>query len=64
MKNNAMAMGVRTRIIYGAMAIMTIILSMGENTMGQTKSTTVVKNIVIVHGGLVDGSGWKPPTTS
>jgi hypothetical protein len=51
MKNNAMAMGVRTRVIYGAMAIMTIILSMGENTMGQTKSTTVVKNIVIVHGG-------------
>ena len=59
MKNNAMAMGVRRRVIYGAMAIMTIILSMGENTMGQTKSTTVVKNIVIVHGGLVDGSGWE-----
>ena len=59
MKNNAMAIGVRTRIIYGALAIMTIILSMGENTMAQTKSTTVVKNIVIVHGGLVDGSGWE-----
>src|SRR5579863_8061753 len=59
MKNNEMAMGVRNRIIYGAMAIMTIILSMGENTMAQTKSTTVVKNIVLVHGGLVDGSGWK-----
>src|SRR5260221_13431459 len=59
MKNNAMAIGVRTRIIYGALAIMTIILSMGENTMAQTKSTTVVKNIVLVHGGLVDGSGWE-----
>jgi len=59
MKNNAMAIGVRTRIIYGALAIMTIILSMGENTMAQTKSTAVVKNIVLVHGGLVDGSGWK-----
>jgi pimeloyl-ACP methyl ester carboxylesterase len=59
MKNNAMAMGVRTRIIYGALAIMTIILSMGENTMAQTKSTAVVKNIVLVHGGLVDGSGWE-----
>jgi len=59
MKNNAMAMGVRTRIIYGALAIMTIILSMGENTMAQTKSTTVVKNIVLVHGGFVDGSGWE-----
>jgi hypothetical protein len=52
MKNKAMAIGVRTRIIYGALAIMTIILSMGENTMAQSKSTTVVKNIVLVHGGL------------
>jgi len=59
MKNNAIPMGVGTRIIYCAMAIMTIILSMGENTMAQTKSTAVVKNIVIVHGGLVDGSGWE-----
>jgi hypothetical protein len=40
MKNNAMAIGVRTRIIYGTLAIMTIIVSMGENTMAQTKSTT------------------------
>ncbi len=59
MKSNAMAIGVRTRIIYGVLAIMTIILSIGENTMAQTKSTAVVKNIVLVHGGLVDGSGWE-----
>jgi pimeloyl-ACP methyl ester carboxylesterase len=57
MKNNAMAIGVRTRIVCGALAIITIML--GGNTMAQTKSTTVVKNIVLVHGGLVDGSGWK-----
>src|ERR1700726_1022612 len=59
MNHNAMAIGVRTRSIYGALAIMTIILGMGQNTMAQTKSTAVVKNIVIVHGGLVDGSGWE-----
>src|SRR5258708_37195897 len=59
MKNNAIPMGVRTRIIYGAMAIMTILLIIGENTMAQTKSTAVVKNIVLVNGGLVDGSGWE-----
>ncbi len=59
MKNKAMAIGVRTRSIYGALAIMTILLSIGENTMAQTKSTAVVKNIVLVHGGLVDGSGWE-----
>jgi pimeloyl-ACP methyl ester carboxylesterase len=54
-----MAMGVRTRIIYGVPAIMAIILSIGEHTMAQTQSTAVVKNIVLVHGGFVDGSGWK-----
>src|ERR1700730_14899888 len=27
--------------------------------MAQTKSTAVVKNIVLVHGGFVDGSGWE-----
>ena len=59
MKNNAMAIGVRTRIICGAVAMMTSILSMGENTMAQTKSTAVVKNIILVHGGFVDGSGWE-----
>jgi hypothetical protein len=58
MKNKAMAIGVRTRSIYGVLAIMTILLSIGENTMAQTKSA-VVKNIVLVHGGLVDGSGWE-----
>src|SRR5207244_8780440 len=34
-------------------------LSMGENTMAQTKSTSVVRNIVLVHGGFVDGSRWE-----
>ena len=59
MKNNAMAIGVRARIIYGVLAIITIMLGIGENAMAQTKSTAAVKNIVIVHGGLVDGSGWE-----
>src|SRR5258706_2242948 len=59
MNDNRTPIGVRTRIIYGALAIVTIILSMGENTIAQTKSTALVKNIVLVHGGLVDGSGWE-----
>src|SRR5712672_2230092 len=59
MKRNAMAIDVRTRIIYGALAIMTIMFSMGRDLMAQTNTPTVVKNIVLVHGGLVDGSGWR-----
>jgi len=59
MNSNATAIGVRTRTIYCVLAIITIMLSIGENTMAQTNTTTVVKNIVLVHGGFVDGSGWK-----
>src|SRR6201997_2275597 len=59
MKQNSMAIDLRTRIIYSALAIMTIMFSMGRDLMAQTNTSTVVKNIVLVHGGLVDGSGWK-----
>jgi pimeloyl-ACP methyl ester carboxylesterase len=57
-KHNAMAI-VRTRIFCSALAIMTIMFSMGKDLMAQTNTSTVVKNIVLVHGGFVDGSGWE-----
>ena len=59
MKYNAMEIDVRTRIVYGALTIMTIILGIGKDLRAQTNTSIVVKNIVLVHGGLVDGSGWK-----
>jgi pimeloyl-ACP methyl ester carboxylesterase len=58
MKHNAKAIDVRTRVIYSALAIMTIMFSMGKDLMAQTNTSTV-KNIVLVHGGFVDGSGWE-----
>jgi len=58
MKSNATATGVRTRI-YCVLAIMTIMLSIGGNTMAHTHTSAVVKNIILVHGGFVDGSGWQ-----
>src|ERR1700730_16078233 len=57
MKQNAIATNVRTRM--SALAIMTIMFSMGKDLMAQTNTSTAVKNIVLVHGGLVDGSGWR-----
>src|SRR6201997_4725902 len=56
MKHNAMAIHVRTQV--SALAIMTVMFGMGGEIMGQTNTSTAVKNIVLVHGGLVDGSGW------
>src|SRR5258708_26879 len=58
MKHNAMAIDVRTRITYSVLAIMTILFRLGKDLMAQTNTSTV-KTIVLVHGGLVDGSGWK-----
>src|SRR5580658_1124727 len=56
MKQNAIATNVRTRMC--ALAIMTIMFSMEKDLMAQTNTSAAVKNIVLVHGGLVDGSGW------
>ncbi len=57
-KHNAMAIA-RTRIICSALAIMTTMFSTGKDLMAQTNTSTLVKNIVLVHGGFVDGSGWE-----
>ena len=57
MKHNAISIHVRTRI--SALAIMTM-FSMGNGLMAQTNTSAAAKNIVLVHGACVDGSGWKP----
>ena len=60
MKHIAKAIDVRTtRLVYSVLAIMTMVFSMGKGLMAQTNTSTAVKNIVLVHGGLVDGSGWR-----
>jgi len=57
-KHNAGAIDVRTRIIYGVLTIMAM-FGMGRDLMAQSNPPTAVKNIILVHGGFVDGSGWK-----
>ena len=57
MRNNATASGVGAGVIFGALAAVTMILCIGGNTMAQ--SNQAVKNVVLVHGGFVDGSGWQ-----
>src|SRR5258708_9256191 len=34
-------------------------LGYGELLMSQTSTVNEVKNVVLVHGGFVDGSGWE-----
>src|SRR5690242_18420658 len=57
MKNKSMATISRTRIAY-VLAVMTIMFTTGEKIMAQG-NMAAVKNVVLVHGGFVDGSGWQ-----
>src|SRR5207247_1418757 len=55
-------LGVRTRtrrIALGFLAIAAITLGSGEAQMSHAGTANGVKNVVLVHGGFVDGSGWE-----
>jgi pimeloyl-ACP methyl ester carboxylesterase len=53
-------MELRTRrIIFTILPMMAMVYGAGEELMAQTNASTIVKNIVLVHGGWVDGSGWE-----
>ena len=47
------------RTIFAVLPIMAMMFGMGKDLMAQTNESAVVKNIVLVHGGFVDGSGWE-----
>ncbi len=54
-----MHMEFRTRqIIFTVLPIMAM-FGIGKDLMAQTNTSTLVKNVVLVHGGFVDGSGWE-----
>jgi pimeloyl-ACP methyl ester carboxylesterase len=60
MKKDGMAMALRTRRIgFTVLPVMAMILGTGKELMAQTSAPTHVKNVVLVHGGFVDGSGWE-----
>jgi pimeloyl-ACP methyl ester carboxylesterase len=60
MKKDRIAMALRTRqISFTVLPIMAMILGIGKELMAQTNASTHVKNVVLVHGGFVDGSGWE-----
>ena len=47
------------RIAFGFLPISAIALGLGEAQMSQANAANGVKNVVLVHGGFVDGSGWE-----
>src|SRR5262245_29987468 len=49
----------RQRVILGVLSIIAMVVGSKEVSMSQASSSVGVKNVVLVHGGFVDGSGWK-----
>jgi pimeloyl-ACP methyl ester carboxylesterase len=51
-------MGTSATISLGGVNVF-IVMAYREVLMSQTNTTEGVKNVVLVHGGFVDGSGWQ-----
>lgn len=41
------------------LATLALLLSRGDDVKAQPSASAAVKNVVLVHGGFVDGSGWQ-----
>src|SRR6266849_4386118 len=49
----------RVQTLAGIVSVGALLFGFGEVAMSQTSQLGNVKNIVLVHGGFVDGSGWE-----
>jgi pimeloyl-ACP methyl ester carboxylesterase len=47
------------RAVFGVLSIIALVLGYQEVSMSQAKANGGIKNVVLVHGGFVDGSGWQ-----
>ncbi len=47
------------RACLGAVPIIMVMLGYGEVFMSQANAAAGVKNVLLIHGGFVDGSGWQ-----
>ena len=49
----------RVQRLAGIVSVGALLLGFGEVVMSQTSQPGNVRNVVLVHGGWVDGSGWE-----
>jgi pimeloyl-ACP methyl ester carboxylesterase len=54
-----MSTAIVRRAFLGLMPIIIMVLGDGEVFMSQAKAAEGVKNVLLIHGGFVDGSGWQ-----
>jgi pimeloyl-ACP methyl ester carboxylesterase len=50
--------GIRQRLGWTSSAVL-LALTVGGTALAEGKTPPAVKNVVLVHGGFVDGSGWR-----
>jgi pimeloyl-ACP methyl ester carboxylesterase len=54
------SMDIKTRkLFFVFLPIIALVLGSQEGFMSQAKAANGVRNVVLVHGGFVDGSGWQ-----
>jgi pimeloyl-ACP methyl ester carboxylesterase len=46
-------------VAFGVVPTIALVLGYGEMFMSEARAVDGVKNVVLVHGGFVDGSGWQ-----
>ena len=49
----------RAQALAGIVSVGALLFGFGEVAMSQTSQPGNVRNVVLVHGGWVDGSGWE-----
>src|SRR5258705_5150709 len=49
----------RAQTLAGIVSVGALLFGFGEVAMSQTSQFGSVRNVVLVHGGWVDGSGWE-----
>ena len=55
-----MLKAMKTRqVVFSVLPIIALVLGYQEVSMSQAKTNGGIKNVVLVHGGFVDGSGWQ-----
>jgi pimeloyl-ACP methyl ester carboxylesterase len=54
-----MSKAIVRRAFLGLVPIIMVVLGYGEVFMSQAKAAEGVKNVLLIHGGFVDGSGWQ-----
>src|SRR5258707_6735912 len=47
------------RALWRTLPVIALMFAGGAIAHAQSKTTQIVKNVVLVHGGFVDGSGWE-----